>query len=320
MIDFESLGKMVEEAISNMDLPKEPAGLYYPVEYTLVSGGKHLRPVLCLAVASALGLEPVKAMPQALSLEMFHNFTLIHDDLMDGSDTRRGRPTVYAKWGDVQAVLSGDALLTLATMMACRDVDGRRVVQVMELFNTTALEIYEGQQLDMEFEDREDVTVDEYINMIRLKTSVLLGGACAMGALVAGAGDDVREAFYQFGVNLGLAFQLRDDWLDTFGDPLVFGKNIGSDIVNRKKTWLFISAMNEAPDAMAHALTDNPGNGALIAAVTEVYNILGLSERCDALADEYCGKAIDALQSAGIPDEDTQAFAAMARKLSKRDK
>lgn len=318
VINLDSLRQMAVEAISDIKYPAQPAGLYEPVEYALGSGGKHLRPVLCLAACQALGVLPDKALNQALAVEMFHNFTLIHDDLMDGSDTRRGRPTVYAKWGEVQAVLSGDTLLTLATAMVCRDADPKMLPAVLGLFNTTALEVYEGQQYDMDFEDRDDVTVDEYLQMIRLKTSVLLGCACAMGAVMAGAGDEARKAMYDYGVYLGLAFQLRDDWLDTYGDPLVFGKIIGTDIVNRKKTWLFITAMNEAPAEMAKALTDNPGKGDLIAAVTGVYNSLGLSERCDELIAGYCRKAVKVLEDVPMSDENRRVFASLAESLSMR--
>lgn len=318
MINFDQLREQVVKSLAEIEYPASPESLYRPVEYTLTTGGKHLRPVLCLAACQALGSDPEGAVAQALAVEMFHNFTLIHDDLMDKSDTRRGRPTVYAKWGDVQAVLSGDALLTLATAMGCRGIEGNRLAEFLGLFNTTALEVYEGQQYDMDFEDRTDVTVEEYLNMIRLKTSVLLGCACAMGALMAGADPEVRQAFYDYGVNLGMAFQLRDDWLDTFGDPLVFGKNIGGDIVNRKKTWLFITAMNESPEAMATAISDNPGKANLITAVTEVYNSLDLMQRCDNLINFYCNKAIESLAGAGLGEEDFKAFSRLAVDLCGR--
>lgn len=317
-IDFDKLGKRAASALADIKYPEHPRTLYRPVEYTLASGGKHLRPALCLAACEALCGDADRAISQAMAVEMFHNFTLIHDDLMDKSDTRRGRSTVYAQWGSVQAVLSGDALLTLATAAACRGAGAERLEAVLGLFNDTALRIYEGQQYDMDFEDRPDVTVGEYLDMIRLKTSVLLGCACRMGALMADAPEDSLQAMYEYGENLGVAFQLRDDWLDTFGDPLVFGKNIGGDIVNRKKTWLFITAMNEAPDRLAAAISDNPGKADLIAAVTEVYNSLDLSTRCDSLINKYCDKAIDALDRTKMDAADRDAFAALARKLCLR--
>ena len=318
MINLDQLSQIVNDAIASLEYPKEPAGLYEPIEYTLRSGGKRLRPVLCLAACKAVCGDELIALQQALAVEMFHNFTLIHDDVMDRSDKRRGRPTVYAKWGDVQAILSGDALLTMATQKAT-DCVPEAMPHVLRLFNRTAMEVYEGQQYDMDFENRDDVTVDEYLKMIRLKTSVLLGCAASMGALMASADEATREAFYTYGADLGVAFQLRDDWLDTFGDPDIFGKQIGGDIANRKKTWLFITAMNEAPGAMAKALSDNPGRDNLVAAVTEVYNSLELSRRCDELIMKYCDRACHALNSAKIGDNDRQWFVELAHKLCSRN-
>ncbi len=319
MIDETYLSGLLQEGLSGIKYPAAPRGLYEPVEYTLSSGGKRLRPLLCLAACQSCGADPKQALSQAIAIEMFHNFTLIHDDVMDRSDKRRGRPTVYAKWGDVQAILSGDALLTMATQKAA-DCRPEVAAGVMGLFNRTAMEVYEGQQFDMEFELRDDVTVDEYLNMIRLKTSVLLGCACRMGALVAGTPDSTGAALYDYGINLGLSFQLRDDWLDTFGDPAVFGKPIGGDILNRKKTWLFITAMNEAPTAMATALSQSDNDNGLIEAVTEIYRSVNLSERCDRLVEKHCVAAIAALGRAEIKDNDRQWFAGLAKSLSTRVK
>lgn len=318
MLNLDQLSQSISQAIASLEYPKQPAGLYEPVEYTLRSGGKRLRPVLCLAACQAVCGHPELACQQAMAVEMFHNFTLIHDDVMDRSDKRRGRPTVYAKWGDVQAILSGDALLTMATQRAT-DCPQELMPRVLDLFNRTAMEVYEGQQYDMDFENRDDVTVDEYLHMIRLKTSVLLGCAASMGALMGSADDATRSAFYDYGADLGVAFQLRDDWLDTFGDPDVFGKPIGGDIANRKKTWLFITAMNEAPGAMAKALSDSPGRQNLVEAVTEVYDSLDLSARCDKLIEDYCSRAIAALDKADIADDDRRWFADLARKLCSRN-
>ncbi len=319
MINPNHLSALLESGLADIKYPAAPAGLYNPVEYTLRSGGKRLRPLLCLAACEAVCGDGGEALNQAVAVEMFHNFTLIHDDVMDRSERRRGRQTVYAKWGDVQAILSGDALLTMATQKAAMAPQAV-VSQVLELFNKTAMEVYEGQQYDMDFEERDDVTVDEYVDMIRLKTSVLLGCACAMGALVAGADPATIEALYAYGENMGIAFQLRDDWLDTFGDPEVFGKQIGGDIVNRKKTWLFITAMSEAPGAMAKALSDNPGRENLVAAVTEIYRSLDLAARCDAEVAAHCRVAVDMLEKANISDSDRRWFADLARSLSDREK
>lgn len=299
-------------------MPQTVKQLYEPIEYTLAPGGKRLRPLLCLRSCEAAGANASTAINQAMAVEMFHNFTLIHDDVMDKSDTRRGRPTVFAKWGSTQAILSGDALLTLATAKAAEVSDPAFIKPVLEMFNKTALEVYEGQQLDMDFEERTDVTADEYMEMIRLKTSVLLGCACSLGVMSAGGREALSKALYGYGVKLGLAFQLRDDWLDSFGSQEEFGKPIGGDIANRKKTWLFITACSEAPSAMAKAL-EKPGHGA-VAEVISVYKSLKLEERCDAMVGRYCQEAIESLESVDIPREYVEWFAQLAQNLCHRSK
>ena len=218
-----------------------------PVRYTLQAGGKRIRPVLTLAVADAISPDGRHlAVNQAAAIELFHNFTLLHDDVMDRADMRRGRPTVHRQWNEATAILSGDAMLTLAGITMMKGCDQARLRPVMRMFNRTAMEIYEGQQHDMDFESRTDVTVGEYMEMIRLKTSVLLGCACALGAIITGADETVTDAFYGYGESLGLAFQLRDDYLDTYGDPATFGKQIGGDIACDKKTWLLINEIGRA--------------------------------------------------------------------------
>lgn len=317
MTDKELLSR-VESELSALHYPRRARELYVPIAYTLDPGGKRLRPLLCLRGCEAVGADPMKAINQAVGIEMFHNFTLIHDDVMDGSDTRRGHPTVYAEWGSTQAILSGDALLTMATRKVVEGIGCENVSSVLELFNRTALEVYEGQQLDIEFESRDDVTTDEYIEMIRLKTSVLLGCACAMGCIVAGADSSTVSALYRYGEQLGLAFQLRDDWLDTFGDSGEFGKAIGTDIRNRKKTWLFITACNEAPAEMARAL--ECGDDDVVERVTKVYDSLGLSERCDAMARRFCDEALNEIGKAEISGESRRWFVETAERLCKRNK
>lgn len=316
-IDQNHLSGLIEQGLADIKYPERTPGLVRPVAYTLESGGKRLRPLLVLAACQAVCGDSARALKQALAVEMFHNFTLIHDDVMDNADRRRGRLTVHRRWGAVQAILSGDALLTMATQYAadCTDAILR---PVLDLFNRTAMEVYEGQQLDTEFEHIDRVSVDRYIEMIRLKTSVLLGCACRMGALVGGAPDHVQQALYDFGMNLGVAFQLRDDWLDTFGDPAVFGKSIGGDIVNRKKTWLYITARREASAQLAHAYEAHATRGRLVAGVKKVYTHLNLSARCDDLIDQYCRKALDALDRAGLDHDAAEWFADMARRLSNR--
>ncbi len=320
MKEFNEYLQTVNDALSNLRLPEQPAGLYSPIVYTLDCGGKRLRPVLTLAACEALGADPMRSIHQAVAIEMFHNFTLLHDDVMDNADVRRGRPTVHKKWNNETAILSGDAMLTTSTMLLSVKA-GDHLAQALELFNGTAMNIYEGQQLDMDFENRSDVTVEEYMEMIRLKTSVLLGCACGMGALMADAPFETQVKFFEYGVNLGLAFQLQDDYLDTYGNPETFGKAIGGDILNDKKTWLLIMAMNEDTTGTVKSLlgsTDNPA--AKIEAVKSVYNSLNLPERIHELISAYVDSAIKCLDLLEISPEARTFFMDLALNSVNRDK
>lgn len=310
---------LAEDAVARLQYPSVAPGLYVPICYALESGGKRLRPALCLAVYAALsGKEPEQVISQAVAVEMFHNFTLLHDDVMDNADIRRGRPTVHRKWGQDAAILSGDAMLTMAYGLLA-DGAGERFAAVFEVFNRTAMEVYQGQQLDMEFEDRLDVSVGEYLEMIRLKTSVLLGCACRIGAMMAGAAEDVADRFYAYGIALGMAFQLRDDWLDTFGDSAVFGKEIGGDIVNNKKTWLLINALVEDRDNLEAVLGEDLEPAEKIAQVTRIYNRLNLGERCRDLALKYSEEACNAIAGLDIDVSARKLFVELARGASTRN-
>lgn len=296
MFTAEYLADYINKAIDQIKYPEQPAGLFDPIRYAMGSGGKRLRPVLTLGACAALGADISAVRNQALGVEMYHNFTLLHDDVMDNADMRRGRPTVHRKWNEATAILSGDAMLTMAGQLMSR-CDATISWRVMELFNTTAMEVYEGQQYDMDFENRMDVAVDEYMEMIRLKTSVLLGCACKLGAIVAGANEYECRALYDYGIKLGLAFQLEDDMLDTFGDPEVFGKTIGGDIVNDKKTWLLISAINSDKHDEIYALIgSNIDAETKIAQVKAIYESLDLKEKCNALIEKHINSAIDSLR------------------------
>lgn len=318
MYTTEYLLNYINKAINEISYPNKPEGLYAPIKYTLDGGGKRIRPVLTLAVCDALGVDIAQAINQALGIEIYHNFTLLHDDVMDKADMRRGRPTVHIKWNEETAILSGDAMLTMASQYACINA-GDKIAQVMELFNRTAMEVYEGQQYDMDFESRNDVTVEEYLNMIRLKTSVLLGCACEMGALMADASDEVKDAFYKYGVKLGLAFQLQDDYLDTYGDPTVFGKKIGGDILNDKKTWLLISAMAEDKSGRLQKMIGaDIAPEEKIATVTAIYNELNLAERCHVLIDNYAADAISELDKIQLSAEAKSFFVELAQKSCRR--
>lgn len=320
MKEYNEYVEMVSEAISNLRLPEKPAGLYDPIRYTLDCGGKRLRPVLTLAATQAFGKDPKTAIHQAIAIEMFHNFTLLHDDVMDRADVRRGRPTVHVKWDERTAILSGDAMLTTANMLLAIKA-GDALPQALELFNGTAMNIYEGQQYDMDFESRTDVSVEEYIEMIRLKTSVLLGCATAMGALMAGADFETQIRMFDYGVNLGLAFQLQDDYLDTYGNPETFGKAIGGDILNDKKTWLLIMALAEDKTGTVKSLLgDNSNPEEKITKVREVYDSLNLPERIHELISAYVDTAIKCLDQIDISPEARVFFMDIALKSGSRAK
>lgn len=320
MKEYSEYLQIIKDAISNLRLPEQPAGLYDPIRYTLDCGGKRLRPVLTLAACEAMGKEPMTAIHQAIAIEMFHNFTLLHDDVMDKADVRRGRPTVHIKWNEETAILSGDAMLTTSTMLLAVKA-GEHLAQALELFNGTAMNIYEGQQHDMDFESRNDVTVEEYMEMIRLKTSVLLGCACAMGALMASAPFETQVRFFDYGVNLGLAFQLQDDYLDTYGNPETFGKAIGGDILNDKKTWLLIMTMNEDTTGTVRSLLGNNSNPEKkISKVREVYDALNLPERIHELISAYIDTAIKNLDNIELSPEARVFFMDLALKSATRDK
>ena len=242
----------IEARIGSLQLNREPQSLYEPISYSMGNGGKRIRPLLTVLACQAF--DPNKAedaYTPAIAWEMFHNFTLLHDDLMDKAPIRRGKPTVPAKYGDNTAILSGDTML-IESFKIMNQTNSSSLKQINELFTRTAQEICEGQMYDMEFETRNDITEDEYIEMIRLKTSVMIGACLMTGAIMGGASDENAQLLYDFGINLGLAFQLRDDLLDTFGDPATFGKRIGGDIVCSKKTYLLIKALQLAsPDDLA---------------------------------------------------------------------
>lgn len=310
---------IIEQNLQDLKLPKHPSGLYKPITYTLEGGGKRLRPTLVLASCEAFGVDANTALNQALAVEMFHNFTLLHDDVMDSSDMRRGRPTVHVRWSERNAILSGDAMLTLSNILVRLGCNAEKAVKASTLLDRTAMEVYEGQQMDMDFESRNDVTVDNYMEMIRLKTSVLLGCACRMGAIMADADNESADALYNYGVDLGLAFQLQDDWLDTYGDPIIFGKGIGGDILNDKKTWLSITARAEdTTGTMTRKFSSPDEDDEKIKLVREVYDSLNLGERCHKLIDNYIDSAITHLENANITPAAKEFFVDIAEQSRTR--
>ena len=326
METIERYMEIANEAIASTRIDKAPERLYEPINYTMKLGGKRLRPTLMMMSCEAFGCHYSMCLNQAVGLEYFHNFTLLHDDVMDNADMRRGMPTVHRKWDVNTAILSGDTMLTLAGQMIVEKKHGAKSRRLVELFNRTAIEVYEGQQYDMDFETRTDVSVDEYINMIRLKTSVLFGCACKMGAIVAGARVADQNSIYDFALNLGLAFQLQDDYLDVFGDPATFGKAIGGDILNAKRTFMLISAYNAANDAQKAELNrllaiDNPErNAEKIEGVTQLYNELGIPAICRAEIKRYSDLAVRSLDKIAFDRDDRKKFIELVNMLIKRDR
>ena len=319
MKTFQEYLETVNQAIAAIPYPAAPSKLYEPISYHMALGGKRVRPVLTLMACEAMGGELSHALDAAVGLEMFHNFTLLHDDVMDNADVRRGKTTVHRRWNANTAILSGDTMLTIATQYIARTANW----QVMDLFNKTAIEIYEGQQWDMDYEHRNDVTVEEYINMIRLKTSVLLGCALKTGALIVDADEQQADLLYDAGVNMGLAFQLRDDVLDVWGDPATFGKEIGGDIMNNKKTFLLINAIRLAQgddaDELRHWLNDPYATrDNKVAGVTALYERLGVRDLAEDAIAGYNDQAVAAFNQVKMSDEDKQAFIALANKLAGR--
>ena len=313
---------MVNEFLANLPYERKPKSLYEPIRYVLSMGGKRIRPTLMLLGYNLFKDNPEKILMNAVALETYHNYTLLHDDLMDNADLRRGHETVHKKWDANTAILSGDSMLVLAyeRMAQC---DEKHLAKVLKLFTTTALEIGEGQQFDMEFENRNDVREEEYIEMIRLKTSVLLACALKMGAILADASDEDAENLYKFGEQIGLAFQLQDDYLDVYGDTKVFGKEIGGDIASNKKTYMLINAFNLANDTQRAELqkwvdAKDFDRAEKVAAVTRLYNEIGIDKLAQDKIAYYFEQSKKYLDAVNVPAERKEELAKYAQKMMKR--
>ena len=314
----------INNEIQKLDWKREPYGLYEPIEYTLAAGGKRVRPQLAMIASQMFGGKDEDVLPAALALEVFHNFTLLHDDVMDKADVRRGRPTVHVKWNENTAILSGDQMLIEAYKLLS-GVPADKLPKVLQLFNKMATEICEGQQYDVDFESQECVTIEEYLKMIRLKTSVLLANALQIGAYIAGADEQAQEALYQFGINIGLAFQIQDDILDVWGDPKTFGKAVGGDISCNKKTFVYLEAMSLLGEEMggekqelqqwySQVLEDNTEK---IAAVKGILERLCVRPLCELVVDDYTNKALELLNT--LPQNAaTEQLRQLANKLTTR--
>jgi len=324
MITSHDILQKVNDCLSNLTYTRKPSSLYEPIQYVLSLGGKRIRPVLALLGYQLWKDHPEDILMPAIGLETYHNYTLLHDDLMDNADMRRGHETVHRRWDANKAILSGDSMLVLAYQRVAQ-VPAEKLQQVLDLFTVTALEIGEGQEYDMTFETRNDVTEAEYIEMIRLKTSVLLACALKMGAILADAPQLHADRLYKVGEQLGLAFQLQDDLLDVYGDPKVFGKAIGGDITSNKKTYMLINAFNRA----------NPGQRAelehwiyaktfdrqeKVAAVTHLYDAIGIRELCEQKINYYFDLARHTLDQVDASAERKEPLLQYMDEMLHRDK
>lgn len=324
MLTSQDILNKINQYLDNMAYDRKPASLYSPIRYALSMGGKRIRPVLMLLAYNLFKDDPESILMPACALETYHNYTLLHDDLMDNADVRRGKPTVHRKWDANTAILSGDSMLVLAYQRMAQ-VPADKLKPILDLFTETALEIGEGQQYDMDFESRTDVTEDEYIEMIRLKTSVLLACAVKMGAILAGASQEDADNLYHFGEQVGLAFQLQDDLLDVYGDPKVFGKAIGGDITSNKKTYMLINAYQRADETQKESLRQwiearEFDKQEKITAVTELYNQIGIRKLCEEKINHYFAQSEKFLAKVNVPEERKEQLHLFTLKMMKRDK
>lgn len=311
----------IEQAINEISYSRYPSSLYEPIKYIMSLGGKRIRPTMLLMATDLFNGDIQKAIPAALAIETFHNFTLIHDDIMDNAPLRRGKQTVHEKWGTNTAILSGDVMMVEANKHLTK-VDVEVLKSALDTFNETAQGVCEGQQLDMEFESRDDVSIEEYIDMIRLKTAVLLGGAMKLGAIVAGANDEEADQIYNFGENLGIAFQLQDDILDVFGDPEKFGKQIAGDIIANKKTFLLLKLQELANKEDHTKLINQFGNKDLeikISNITALYDSYKIRELATSEMKVYLDKAFKALRSIPVAEFQKTEITRLAQQLMNRD-
>ena len=324
MHPFEELLQIIEDAIKEISLDKKPDDIYQPIKYTMVSGGKRLRPALCLMVCEMFDGNIKNALSTAIGVEIFHNFTLLHDDIMDDAPIRRGRPSVFKNWNQNIAILSGDTMFALA-MKYIADSPVNVVKDIMELFSSTAIEVCEGQQYDLEFESRQDVSIEEYIEMIRLKTAVLLACSVKSGAIIAEADMILQDTIYEYGLNLGLAFQIKDDLLDTYGKEEIFGKKCGNDIITNKKTYLLVKAMELANEEQKNEILFLLNQNQLseeekIRRMIRVFDQLQIETETENKIQEYYLKSENILNKINIAENKKTVLKEFANLLMKREK
>ncbi len=317
MYSYKDLQELVNKQINNENFVKEPRQLYEPIKYILSLGGKRIRPVFVLMACNLFSDDIDKAINAALALEIFHNFTLLHDDIMDNSSLRRNKPTVHTKWNSNVAILSGDAMSIIAYQFITK-TNSNNFFEVLDVFNTTALQVCEGQQYDMNFEDKKPVSEANYLKMIELKTAVLIAASLKIGALIGGASHKDAQFLYLFGINLGLAFQIQDDFLDVYGDTKVFGKKIGNDIITNKKTYLLIKAVELAKSADYKELynqffTKNCPSEKKIKSVISIYNRLGIKKIAQNKIVEYFNLAFTYLDKVSVNSERKQELSSFIK-------
>lgn len=313
--------KAIQEEIATTKYGESPTELYEPIEYLMSLGGKKMRPLLTVMATNIFSDDWQKAVKPAIGVEVFHNFTLMHDDIMDAAPLRRGKPTVHKKWNENIAILSGDVMLVCAyELMAA--VDDKIFKHVIRRFNRTAAEVCEGQQWDMNFATRNDVTEEEYINMIRLKTSVLLGFSLELGGLIAEADDESTQLLYEIGTNIGIGFQLKDDILDVYGDPEKFGKQVGGDIIENKKTWLLLKALEigKENEALQHWINAKDfDKEEKVKAVTGIYNSLNIRQLAEQKMNTYFNKGLEGLAKLNASVERKQPLIEITKQLIERE-
>ena len=316
MYSIETLIPIIQNELSHNYQEKQPSGLYQPIDYVLSEGGKRIRPILCLMACNLFTDDIEIAVKPAIGLEIFHNFTLLHDDIMDHADVRRGKATVHKKWNENTAILSGDVMM-IEAYEHFMQLSPILLSQVLPIFNRTAREVCEGQQYDMDFEQALDITEAEYLKMIRLKTAVLLAGALKIGAIIGGASLNNAQKIYDFGIAMGIAFQLQDDYLDTFGNKETFGKKIGGDIVENKKTILLIKALEIEKNALIPLLSDK-NEQRKINSITAVYKKSKIDIYTQNKALNYYKEAIEIIESISIPSEKKVHLLQFLNQLKKR--
>lgn len=322
MFTKEKLSTMVEDYIGNLTFPEEPEALYTPIKYSLENGGKRIRPLLTMMAANIFTDEPGPALPCAVALEIFHNFTLLHDDIMDNATVRRGKPSVHRKWGNNVAILSGDAMM-IYSYLVLEKAPQHLLARLLRVFNAISMQVCEGQQYDMNYEGVEDVSTDEYLKMIELKTAALMAGGCTMGAICGGVGEKETALLDTFGKELGIAFQIRDDILDNYGSEEILGKSIGGDIMVGKKTFLTVSAMQAADKGTRIKLAGLLHNKEMIREekipeVLHIFSALDTHHVAEKAVSYYTGRAIEALEALPVKPERKEPIRNLALELTER--